>query len=60
MLFGAFLYVWNLIVKEKKRFKTAYDNIRKVETGQGDDYTTGWLLIYPYFRKHYKLIAIDD
>ena len=27
--------------------------------GQGDDYTTGCLLDYPYFKKHYKLIAID-
>ena len=27
----------------------AYDNIRKIVTGQGDDYTTGCLLDYPYF-----------
>ena len=27
--------------------------------GKGDDYTTGCLLDYPYFKKHYKLIAID-
>ena len=27
----------------------AYDNIRKIATGQGDDYTTGCLLDYPYF-----------
>ena len=27
------------------------DNIRKIETGQGDDYTTGCLLDYPYFQK---------
>ena len=27
--------------------------------GQGDDYTTGCLLDYPYFKKYYKLIAID-
>ena len=37
----------------------AYDNIRKIATGQGDDYTTGCLLDYPYFKKYYKLIAID-
>ena len=36
-----------------------YDNIRKIATGQGDDYTTGSLLDYPYFEKYYKLIAID-
>ena len=28
-------------------------------TGQGDDYTTGYLLDYPYFNEHYKLITID-
>ena len=39
-------------------FKT-YENIRKVATGQGDDYTTGCLLYYSYFKDHYKLIAID-
>ena len=27
----------------------AYDNIRKIVTGQGDDYTIGCLLDYPYF-----------
>ena len=36
-----------------------YDNIRKIATGQGDDYTTGYLLDYPYFKKYYKLIVID-
>ena len=36
-----------------------YDNIRKIATGQGDDYTTGCLLDYPYFKKYYKLIVID-
>ena len=28
-----------------------YDNIRKIGTGQDDDYTTGCLLDYPYFKK---------
>ena len=37
----------------------AYDNIRKISAGQGDDYTTGCLLDCPYFKKYYKLIAID-
>ena len=27
--------------------------------GQGDNYTTGCLLDYPYFKKYYKLIVID-
>ena len=42
----------------KNDLKT-YDNIKKIVTGQGDDYTTGWLLDYSYFKKYYKLIAID-
>ena len=36
-----------------------YDNIRKIATGQVDDYTTGCLLDYNYFKKYYKMIAID-
>ena len=36
-----------------------YENIRKIATSQGDDYTTGSLLDYPYFREHYNMIAID-
>ena len=28
-----------------------YDEVRKISTGQGDDYTTGCLLDYSYFRK---------
>ena len=36
-----------------------YENIIKITTGQGDDYTTGCLLDYPYFKNHYKMIAID-
>ena len=35
-----------------------YDNIRKIAIGQGDDYTTGCLLDYPYFKNYYKMIAI--
>ena len=35
------------------------DKIRKIATGQGDDYTTGCLLDYQYFKDHYNLIAID-
>ena len=36
-----------------------YENIRKFATSQGDDYTTGCLLGYPYFKNHSKIIAID-
>ena len=36
-----------------------YDNIRKVATGQGDDFTTGCLLDYNYFNNYYKMTTID-
>ena len=36
-----------------------YENIRKITIGQGDDYATGCLLDYTYFKKYYKMIAID-
>ena len=36
-----------------------YDEVRKVSTGHGDDYTPGSLLDYAYFRDNYKLIAVD-
>ena len=35
-----------------------YENIRKITIGQGDDYVTGCLLDYSYFKNHYKMIAI--
>ena len=36
-----------------------YENIRKITTGKGDDYTTGCSLDCPYFKENYKMIAID-
>ena len=42
-----------------KNDKVTYENIRKVATGQGDDYTTGCLLDQTYFKKYYKMIAVD-
>ena len=37
----------------------SYENIRIIAAGQGDDYTTGCLLDYPYFKENYKMITID-
>ena len=42
-----------------KNNKVTYENIRKIAAGQGDDYTTGCLLDYPYFKNSYKMIAAD-
>ena len=30
-----------------------YENIRKIAIGQGDDYTTGCVLDFPYFKENY-------
>ena len=36
-----------------------YRKLKKVMIGKGEDYTTGSLLDFNYFLKHYKLIAVD-
>ena len=36
-----------------------YENIQKIATCQGDDYTTSGLLDYNYSKKYYKMKAID-
>ena len=36
-----------------------YENIRKIAIGKRDDYATGCLLDYPYFKENYKMIAVD-
>ena len=42
-----------------KNTKVTYENIRKIATGHGDDYTTGCLLNYQYIKDYYKMIAVD-
>ena len=49
----------NIFDQPVRNDKVAYENIRKIAIGQGDDYTTGCLLDYTYFKKYYKMIAID-
>ena len=49
----------NFFDQPKKDNKVTYENIRKIDTGQGDDYMTGCLLDYPYFKDSYKMIAVD-
>ena len=36
-----------------------YDEVRKISTGQGDDYTTGCLLDFVYLEKNCRLIATN-
>ena len=57
---------YNVMINERnffdqpiKNFLKTHKHIGKIATGQGDDYTTGCFLDYPYFKKYFKLIAID-
>ena len=57
---------YNVVIDGKNFFdqpvqndKVTYENIRKIATGQGDDYTTGSLLEYFYFKDHYKMIPLN-
>ena len=36
-----------------------YDEVRKIATGKGDNYATGCLIDYKYFKDVYQLVAID-
>ena len=49
----------NVFDRPVKDNKVTYENIRKIATGKGDDYTTGCLLDYPYFKDSYKMIGLD-
>ena len=42
-----------------KTNKVTYENIRKIATAQGDHYTTGCLLDYPYVKDYYRMIDVD-
>ena len=39
-------------------YKGTYVNILNITNDQGDDYTTGCHLDYPYFKEHYKMKTI--
>ena len=56
----------NVVIDEKNFFEQPikndliiYSNIRKITTGQDDDYTTGCLQNYTFLKNCYKMIAID-
>ena len=41
-----------------KNNKVTSENIRKIATSQGDDYTPGCLLNYQYIKDYYKMIGV--
>ena len=56
---------YNVMIDGKTSFdqpvqndKVRYENIRKVATGRRDDYATGCLLDYIYFKNYYKMITV--
>ena len=49
----------NVFDQPIKNNKTAYENIRKIATVQGDGYSAGCLLDYTNFRDYYKTLAVD-
>ena len=48
----------NIFVQPINSMTKTYEKNRKIATGQCDDYTTGFLLDYSYFKENYKFIAI--
>ena len=57
---------YNVMIDDKNFFDQpinselkAYENVRRIATGKGDDYTTVCLLHYSYFKENYKMIVID-
>ena len=57
---------YNILIDEKNIYDQPindlikqYNELGKISTGQGDDYTTGFLLGYVYFKDNYRLIVVD-
>ena len=47
------------MINQQKNDKITNENNRNITTDQGDDYKTGFLLDYAYFRDNYKMVVID-
>ena len=55
---------FNVLVDGKRFFDMSIKNVEEtykeiIEMRRNNNYTTGNLLDYEYFSKHYKLIAVD-
>ena len=49
----------NFLDQQVRDDSRRYDELRHLNLGQGDDYTTGCLLDYNYVKDSYKIIGID-
>ena len=57
---------YNVVINRKNFYDQPIDSdikrckeIRKLTTGQGEDYTRGYFLDHDYIKKYYRLIAVD-
>lgn len=50
---------WTFFGKPAKNYLRTYESTGKIATGQEDDYITGCLIGYQYFKENSKLTAID-
>ena len=57
--YNVFIDVRNFYDQNISDDSKKYEELRKVMTGRGEDYTTGSLLEYDYWKKNYKLICCD-
>ena len=48
------------MIIQLKNIIEKYRELKKIMIGKGEDYTTGSLLDFNYFDKHYKLVAVDS
>ena len=62
----AIIKSYNVVINGKNFYDQAidsdikrYEEIRKLTTGQGEDYTSRCLLDYDYIKNHYSVIAVD-
>ena len=51
--------VKNFFDQPIKNDETTYESIRKIATGQGDNYTNSCLLDYAYFKNYCKMVPVD-
>ena len=49
----------NVFDQPRNNDNKTHENIWKIATSQEENYSTGCLLDYPYFKENYKLISID-
>ena len=49
----------NIFDQPVKNELRTYDNIQKITTSKGDDYTTSCLLDHNYIKNYYKMITIN-